>query len=224
MSKGKLFIVSTPIGNLDDMTYRAVKTLKESDIIYAESIGRARKLLLTYDINVPVKRYYDKNKERITPSVIELLKEGKICSLITDAGTPGISDPGFYLIRESIKEEIDVIPIPGVSAVITALSVSGLPTDRFTFAGFLSRKKGKRKKELYELLQRKDTIVFYESPYRIVKLMEEINELFPDRPICIAREMTKMYETFYRGNAKDILDMIKNKTKGEFVAIIGGNV
>ncbi len=223
MDRGSLFIVSTPIGNLEDITIRSINILKEADLVLCESIKKARVLFNTYNIKTPLKRYWDKNKNRITSQIVEDIKEGKNVALITDAGTPTVSDPGYYIVKKCIENDLNVVPVPGPSALLSALVVSGLPTDRFVFVGFLARKGAKRKKELEELMKRKETVVVYESVHRIEKLISEIAEIDENREIAVCRELTKMHESVYRGKAIDIKDnMDKIVKKGEFVVVIGG--
>ncbi len=223
MDKGSLFVISTPIGNLEDITIRAINVLKEVDIVLCESVKKARILFNAYSIKTPLKRYWDKNKERITLQIIEDIKSGRNVALITDAGTPTVSDPGYYIVKRCIENNLNVIPIPGPSALLSALVVSGLPTDKFMFAGFLARKGAKRKKELEELMRRKETVVVYESVHRIEKFINEIAEIDESREIAICRELTKMHESVYRGKAIDIKNNInKIVKKGEFVIVIGG--
>lgn len=214
-----LFLVATPIGNLDDLTYRAETILKSVDLILCEDTRHSRILFDKYDIHHPVLSYYDFNKEQAAPKIIERLKGGEEIALITDSGTPGISDPAFYLVREAIRADIDVVPIPGPCSVIAAIVASGLPTDRFCFEGFLPGKKG-RKKKLEELKEQERTIVFLESPHRITRTLREIQSIFGDRNITIAREMTKVHEEFIRGKISEILGNFK--VKGEMVLVVEG--
>ncbi len=222
MEKGKLFIISTPIGNLGDITYRAVKTLKEVDIIAAEDTRRTRKLLNHYDIQKKIISYHDHNKIPVTNKLLNLLMANQNVGLVSDAGTPCISDPGFYLVRKTIENQIPLVSIPGSSAVLASLIISGLPTDRFVFEGFLPSGKGKREKKLKELSLDSRTLIFFESPHRISKTLEEIHSIFGDRKVTIAREMTKMYEEITRSPLRCIdLDKFK-KIKGEITLIVEG--
>lgn len=222
MEKGKLFIISTPIGNLEDFTYRAVKTLKEVDLIAAEDTRRTKKLLSHYDIHNPIISYHDHNKIGVSKKLLNLLISGKNVGLVSDAGTPCISDPGFYLIRKILESNIELISIPGPSAVLAALIVSGLPTDRFVFEGFLPSRKGKRKKKLEDLSMDPRTLVFFESPHRIASTLEEIYSIFGDRKVVIAREMTKMYEEIIRFHLEDIDSTKLKGLKGEITLIVEG--
>lgn len=216
-----LYIISTPIGNLKDITLRAIETLKQSDIILAEDTRRTSILLSHYSIkNKQLISFNDKNKEKKTPSILSILKEKQV-SLVSDSGTPGISDPGFYLIRESIKEKIPIIPLPGPTASISALIASGFPTDSFTFYGFIPKKEKAKKKLLEEIKSSGKTAILYESPYRIIKTLKLIADIMPERSICIAREMTKRFEEFIRGKPKDIYSDMKGKAvKGEITLVV----
>lgn len=221
---GHIYLVATPIGNLSDITYRAVETLKHVDFIACEDTRTSSVLLSHYEIKKPLIAYHDHNEKVKSDYLISLCKDGKNIALISDAGTPGISDPAFRLVQAAIREEITIIPIPGACAAITAVISSGLPTDSFYFGGFLPHKKGRHTK-LKSLAERKETIVLYESPFRIHKLVKEIFDYMGDRQISIGREMTKKFESFYRGNCLDILANWKDVTeKGEFVICISGMV
>lgn len=220
-NSGTLYIVSTPIGNLEDITLRALRTLKEVDLIACEDTRVTRKILAHYQISKPLVSYFQQNQSFRIPFLMEKLKEGKSIALVSDAGTPGISDPGFFLIKEIIEEKIPLVPIPGPSAVITALVVSGLPSDDFIFIGFLSRKKGKITKELTKLSELKKTIIFYESPYRIKRTLEIIKEILPAAQVSLARELTKKFEEVLRGNPENLLREIENRQlKGEIIIIL----
>jgi 16S rRNA (cytidine1402-2'-O)-methyltransferase len=220
MEKGSIFVVATPIGNLGDITYRAVETLKEVDFIICEDTRVTNILLDHYGISKPLIVSNAKSESKMIERILEKIEDGKTCALVTDAGTPCISDPGVRLVNRLNAENVSVISIPGVSAVVTALSISGLPTDSFVFEGFLPQKKG-RQKMLKLLSSEKRTIVLYESTYRIKKLLEELAGYMPDRQIVVARELTKKFEETWRGTASLILQNIDKKTvKGEFVIII----
>lgn len=222
---GSLYIVSTPIGNLDDITIRAKQILSAVDIVLAEDTRTSGNLLKKLSLSKQLKSYHDFNKEKVTPYIIEALHQGKDHALITDAGTPGISDPAFYLIRQAIAENIPVIPIPGPSALLAAIVASGLPTDRFIFENFLPSSSAKRKKIFKEFLQEKRTIVFYETPHRIIKVLKEMDEVLRDVHIVIAREMTKLYEEFLRGTAKELLEHFsEKKPKGEMVVVFNTRI
>lgn len=216
-----LYIVATPIGNLKDITFRAIDTLKKVDLIAAEDTRRTGILLRHYNISKKMVSYIDFNKDRRAREFIGLLKEGKSIALVSDAGTPGISDPGFHIVRECVREGIQVSPIPGANAVISALVCSGLPTDRFTFYGFLPKTKEKKKKMFKLADERGETAVFYESPYRIKKTLELLAREFPDKNIVLARELTKKFEEFIRGTAKEVHEKTKDKNiKGEIVLVM----
>ena len=217
----QLFIVPTPIGNMGDITIRAIETLKNSDLILAEDTRHAKKLLSEYKISTKVNSYHLNNEHKKVNDYIELMSSGQKISLITDAGTPCISDPGFLLIREAIKREIIITCLPGPTALIPALVLSGLPSENFIFEGFLPRKKG-RKTKLLELAQNTRTTIIYESPYRVVKTLTEFLEyLGEDRQISLSREISKIYEETFRGSVVEAVKYFSNKKiKGEFVLCI----
>lgn len=217
----QLFIVPTPIGNMGDITVRAIETLKNSDLILAEDTRHAKKLLSEYKISTKVNSYHLNNEHKKVNDYIELMSSGQKISLITDAGTPCISDPGFLLIREAIKKEIIITCLPGPTALIPALVLSGLPSESFIFEGFLPRKKG-RKTKLLELAQNTRTTIIYESPYRVVKTLTEFLEyLGEDRQISLSREISKIYEETFRGSVVEAVKYFSNKKiKGEFVICI----
>ncbi|MCH7760209.1 16S rRNA (cytidine(1402)-2'-O)-methyltransferase [candidate division TA06 bacterium] len=218
-----LYLVATPIGNLEDITLRAIRVLKEVDLICAEDTRRAKILLKFYSIDTPVTSYYDYNKERKSPGLLKRLKDGGRIGLISEAGTPGISDPGFYLAKRALDAHIRVIPIPGSTALISALIASGLPTDRFLFEGFLPRKKGKRRKRLEGLAQEERTIVLFESPYRVHQTLQEIRDVLGDREVAVARELTKRFEEVRRGRVGEVLEYYGKKgVKGEVVIVLHG--
>ena len=219
-SKMPLYIVSTPIGNLKDITLRALETLKEADLILAEDTRRTYILLNHYEIrNKKLISYNDYNKEKVIPKIIEELKNNKKIALVSDSGTPGISDPGFRLIRESIKSNIPIIPIPGATASIAALVSSGFATDSFVFYGFIPKKE-KAKKDFFERLP-SNTVIFYESPYRLIKTLKMLAEIIPEREICVGRELTKKFEEFIRGSADEVYENLKDRNiKGEITIII----
>ena len=217
-----LYIVSTPIGNLKDITFRAIDTLKSSDLVLAEDTRRTSILLNHYSIKgKKLISFNDINKENKTPSIIADLKQNKEISLVSDSGTPGISDPGFYLIRECVKQNILVIPIPGPTAAISALTASGFPTDSFVFYGFIPKKE-KAKADLFkEIRNNEKTAIIYESPYRLLKTLKVMAEIIPEKNICIAREITKKFEEFIRGTPQGIYEKLKDKNiKGEITIII----
>ncbi|MEC7773508.1 MAG: 16S rRNA (cytidine(1402)-2'-O)-methyltransferase [Bacteroidota bacterium] len=220
-NRGKLFIVPTPIGNLADVTYRAIDTLQNVDLVLAEDTRKSSILFKKYSITTPIKSYHINNEHKLVNKYVGDLLEGKTLALVSDAGTPSISDPGFLLIRESIKENIEITCLPGATALIPALVTSGLPSDRFVFEGFLPRKKG-RKSRLKELAIEKRTVILYESPLRIKKTLEDLKDVFgPDREISFSREISKIYEETYRGTIGDaIVDLRDKRPKGEFVICI----
>ena len=217
----QLFIVPTPIGNMGDITIRAIETLKNSDLILAEDTRHAKKLLSEYNISTKVNSYHLNNEHKKVNDYIELMALGQKISLITDAGTPCISDPGFLLIREAIKKDILITCLPGPTALIPALVLSGLPSENFIFEGFLPRKKG-RKAKLLEIAQNTRTTIIYESPYRVVKTLTEFLEyLGEDRQIALSREISKIYEETFRGSIVEAVKYFSNKKiKGEFVICI----
>lgn len=214
-----LYIIATPIGNLSDITFRAIETLKLVDFIACEDTRVTSKLLARYVIRKPLISYFQHSKISKIDKIIALLTEGKEVALVTDAGTPGISDPGQALIKAALEAKIEVVPIPGPSAVTTALSISGFPTDEFVFVGFLPHKKGRQTK-LKGLAQENRTIVLYESPYRIKKLLSELLEFCGDREVVVARELTKKFEEIYRGKISEVA--LKINPKGEFTVVIRG--
>jgi len=217
----QLYIVPTPIGNMEDITLRAIETLKNSDIILAEDTRHAKKLLKHYNISTKVISYHLNNEHKKVNEYVQMLINGIKVSLITDAGTPCISDPGFLLIREAIKNNILITCLPGPTAFVPALVMSGLPSDSFIFEGFLPRKKG-RKSKLHEISQNTKTTILYESPFRIVKTLSDIKETIgSDRKIAIIREISKIYEEVFRGTIEEaIIDYNKKTIKGEFVICI----
>ncbi|HOE77073.1 MAG TPA: 16S rRNA (cytidine(1402)-2'-O)-methyltransferase [Bacilli bacterium] len=218
----KLYIVSTPIGNLEDITLRAINTLKTVDLIYCEDTRNTVKLLNHYDIKTKMKSFHLFNENEITSEVIGQIKNGLNIALVSDAGSPCISDPGWILVSEAIRNDIDVIVVPGVVAGITALVASGLSTERFTFYGFLSSKQKKRTEELKELKNRTETVILYEAPHRIKATLEDIDAIMPERQIVLARELTKKFEEYSRGTAREILEEL-DVVKGEMVIVLEGN-
>ncbi|MFZ9332202.1 MAG: 16S rRNA (cytidine(1402)-2'-O)-methyltransferase [Chitinophagaceae bacterium] len=218
-----LYIVPTPIGNLADMTFRAVAVLKEVDLILAEDTRTSGVLLKHYEISKPLQSYHQHNEHQVTERLVTQMREGKKMALLTDAGTPGISDPAFYIIRACIKENIRVECLPGATALIPALVNSGLPSDSFCFEGFLPLKKG-RHTLLTELAEENRTIILYESPMRLVKTIQQLMEYFgEDRQCCVSRELTKKFEENARGTLKEIHEYFNQKSvKGEIVIVIAG--
>jgi 16S rRNA (cytidine1402-2'-O)-methyltransferase len=221
--KGILYIVSTPIGNLEDITARALRILGEVDIIAAEDTRRSLKLLNHYGISKPLISYWKEKERSRAEELVRKLLTGQSVALISDAGTPGISDPGAILIKMAIEENVPVVSIPGPSACIAALSLSGLPTDQFAFIGFLPPKQSQRKKILTELSLETKTMIFYEAPHRILETLVDMEALFPGRRAALVKELTKMHEEVLRGNISEILANIEQaKIAGEFILIIEG--
>ena len=220
----KLFIVPTPIGNLGDITFRAIETLKSVDLILAEDTRTSLKLLKHYNIENSVESYHMHNEHKKLISIIDKLNSGFEIALISDAGTPGISDPGFLLIRECIKNNIEIECLPGATALIPALVNSGLPSERFLFEGFLPVKKG-RTKRLKEIAEENRTVIFYESPHRILKTLNDLSAYYnEDSSVSISRELTKIHEETFRGKIKDAIEHFeKKKPKGEFVIVLSPN-
>jgi len=221
--EGVLYPVGTPIGNLKDITLRALETLRQVDLIAAEDTRHTRKLLSHYDIHTPMISFYEHNQYRRIPYLLRELKEGKNIALVTRAVMTGISDPGYELIKEAIKEDIRVIPIPGAVALIAALVASGLPTGSFLFEGFLGRSRNERLKRLKELKEEKRTIIIYEAPHRIRKLLPEIRQVLGDRQITVAREITKKFEELIRGKVSRVEEIFREREpRGEFTLVIEG--
>jgi len=218
-----LYIVSTPIGNLEDITLRALNTLKSVDLIAAEDTRHSQILLRKYEINKPCVSFHSHSGQAKVDKIVDELKEGKNVALISDAGTPGISDPAYVLIRAALENKIEIIPIPGPAAFLTALTASGLPTNHFLYLGFLPLKKG-RQTLLNSLKEEERTVIFYESPHRIVKTLAQLEEYFgPERRIVLGRELTKIHEEFIRGTISEVKNIFKNRNpKGEFVVVLGG--
>lgn len=223
-ANGVLYIVSTPIGNLEDITLRAIRILKEVDLIAAEDTRRTRKLLSHYDIHTPLTSYFDGNQESKSEKLIARLKTGKSIALVSEAGTPTISDPGHRLVVQCIEARVNIIPIPGISACITAASVAGLPLNAFVFEGFLSPKSGKRRKQFTEVREEKRTLIFYESPHRLIPFLQEALEILGDRHTVVARELTKKFEEIFRGLVSEAIRKFKaTPPRGEFTILIEGN-
>ena len=220
ITTGTLYIVATPIGNLEDITFRAIETLKKVYLIACEDTRRTKILLSRYNIKVPLTSYFEHNKLKKAGYLIGLLKEGKDIALVSDAGTPGISDPGYRIIKDAIDNGVGIAAIPGANAAITALVLSGMPTDRFIFEGFLSNKRVARKKRLIEFRGEKRTIILYESPYRILKTLEDIREVFGDIKIACVREATKKFEEVKRNTPSSLISYFEEKApRGEFVLV-----
>ncbi len=220
---GKLYLVPTPIGNLEDMTFRAIKVLKEVDVVLAEDTRTSGKLLKHFEINSPLQSHHMHNEHKQVDVLVQNMKEGTTYALISDAGTPAISDPGFLLTRACVENGIVVECLPGATAFVPALVNSGLPNDRFVFEGFLPVKKG-RQTRLLELAEETRTMVFYESPHKLLKTLTHFAEYFgEDRPISVSRELTKLYEETVRGTVTEVMEHFNNKApKGEFVIVVGG--
>ena len=224
METGKLYICPTPLGNLEDITLRTLRILREVDIIACEDTRHSLRLLNHYEIRKPLTSYHEHNIREKGPELIRKLLDGKNIALISDAGMPGISDPGEDLIKLAIEEGVEVVGLPGPTASILALVVSGLTTDKFVFEGFLPSKKKDRTKVLEELMDEKRTIILYESPHRIINSLEDMLNILGNRRLGIGRELTKLYEEIFRGNIKDALERYsQNVVKGEFVIILEGN-
>lgn len=219
----KLYIVPTPIGNLKDITFRAIEVLNESDLILAEDTRTSGKLLKHFEINTPMQSHHMHNEHKAVEHLVQKLKAGTTIALITDAGTPAISDPGFLLTRACIEHNVEVECLPGATAFVPALVNSGLPNDKFVFEGFLPVKKGRQTRLLF-LAEETRTIIFYESPHKLIKTLTHFCDYFgEDRPVSVSRELTKLYEETIRGTAKEVLDYYTNKPpKGEIVICVGG--
>jgi 16S rRNA (cytidine1402-2'-O)-methyltransferase len=220
---GILYLVSTPIGNLEDITLRALRILKEVSLIACEDTRQTNKLLQHFQIDVPTISYHDHNERERTPQLLARITGGDSIALVSDAGTPAISDPGFILVREAIEKQILVVPVPGASALLAALIASGLPTDEFFFAGFLPSRSGQRRKRLAELAKLSVTLILYESPHRIAHTLNDALEIFGPRRATIGRELTKLHEQFLRGSLSDLAEIFKNQpARGEIVLILEG--
>jgi 16S rRNA (cytidine1402-2'-O)-methyltransferase len=220
MTPGILYLVATPIGNLKDVTYRAVEILKTVDCIACEDTRHSKILLDHYGIHKPTLSYFDFSEKKRAPEILEKIKSGANVALVSDAGTPGIADPGFRLVEGALRAGVRVEPIPGPSAFLTALSVSGLPTDAFVFEGFMPLKSGQRRRKLLLLKEEKRTVIFYESPHRILRTLRDILETLGDVELVVARELTKKFEEVIRQKAGRILDHFsKKKVQGEFVIL-----
>lgn len=219
----KLYVVSTPIGNLEDITFRAVRVLKEVDLIAAEDTRHTRKLLSHYGIHTPLVSFHQNNEIEAAGKIVDRIKDGKNVALVSDAGTPAVSDPGFKLVRAAIENGVVVEAIPGASAAISALAVSGLPTDQFLFAGFLPDKEGKRRTRLAELKEFRQTLIFYVSKWKIEKVLADMAEIFGDRKAVICRELTKLHEEIIRGTLPELLENVKGREiKGEITLLVAG--
>lgn len=219
----KLYLVPTPIGNLQDITFRAIEVLKNADLILAEDTRNSKYLCQQFSIETPMQSYHKDNEHKTVEHIVQKIKGGVVVAVISDAGTPGISDPGFLLIRECLRNDIEIECLPGATALIPAIVNSGFPTDRFIFEGFLPHQKG-RQKRLLALKEEMRTIILYESPYRVLKLLNECKEYFGEgRRVSVSRELTKKFEETFRGSVSDALTHFQSKEpKGEFVVVIEG--
>lgn len=219
---GTLYLVATPIGNLEDITLRALRTLQECDLIAAEDTRRTGQLLQAYGVSKPLLSYFKFNEAQRSELIVARLKSGAKVALVSDAGTPGISDPGERVVRSALAAGCAVESVPGPCALIAALTASGLPAAQFYFAGFLSHKSSARRNKLAELAHLTETLIFYESPFRIRKLLEECRDLFPHRELILARELTKKFEEYLRGTPAELLQKLEGRAlKGEFVVLVG---
>jgi len=220
---GTLTLVSTPIGNLGDITHRALEILAAADLVLAEDTRHSRKLLNHYGVSGRLEAYHDHNKERVTPRIIERLKGGEHVAIVSDAGTPGISDPGFYLVRAAISEGITVTAAPGANAALMALVLSGLPTDRFVFEGFTPKKKGELARAIDALADERRTVIYYVAPHQLIKVLEAFNAGLPERELVLARELTKLHEEVARGTASKLINEFSaRRIRGEMVLLVRG--
>jgi 16S rRNA (cytidine1402-2'-O)-methyltransferase len=221
---GVLYLVATPIGNLEDVTLRAIGVLRDVDLIAAEDTRRTKTLLSRHDIATPMTSYHEHNERAKAAQLMRRLKEGASLAVVSDAGTPGVSDPAYRLVTLAVAEGVTVVPVPGASSVLAALTVSGLPTDRFVFEGFLPWKKGARLSKLRDLSAEPRTVVFFESPQRVRRLLAELDELWGERSVAVARELTKRFEEVLRGSLKSVLEKLdeRGNLKGEFVVVVEG--
>ncbi len=222
LTPGTLYLVATPIGNLEDISLRALRVLRECDVVAAEDTRRTGQLLKHFATSKPLLSYFQFNEARRSEEIIERLRRGEKVALVTDAGSPGISDPGQRVVRAAIAAGFRVESVPGACALVAGLTASGLPTDEFHFIGFLPHKSGQRRNQLEALKAYAGTLVLYESPYRIEKLLGELNAVFPERGVVLARELTKKFEEYLRGTPTELLEMTKKRSlKGEFVVMVG---
>jgi 16S rRNA (cytidine1402-2'-O)-methyltransferase len=220
---GTLYIVATPIGNLEDITLRALRILKEVDLIAAEDTRHTQHLLRHFDIRTPLTSYHDHNEQTKARQLVARLQQGESIALVSDAGTPTISDPGYRLLLEAIQAQIKIVPLPGASALTTVLSASGLPTDRFLFEGFLPAKAGERRDRLQMLRDETGTLIFYEAPHRLKQTLDDIHAIFGDREMLLAREVTKLHEEFLRGSVSELIQQIDDREiRGEVTLVISG--
>ena len=222
-TEGVLYIVSTPIGNLEDITLRALRTLKEVHLIAAEDTRHTRRLLAHYKIDTPTTSYFEGNQIQKGERLVTRLRAGESIALVSDAGTPTISDPGYRLLIQCIEADIPIVPIPGPSACIAAASVAGLPLHNFTFEGFLSPKSGRRKRQLTDLCGERRTLIFYESPHRIIAFLQDVLEVLGNRQVSVARELTKKFEEVFRGTVTETIEKFQETSpRGEFTLVIEG--
>ena len=222
---GTLYLVATPIGNLEDITARAIRTLREVSLVAAEDTRHTRRLLDHFGIRATLVSLFEHNERAKVSGLVDRLRDGESIAVVTDAGSPGIADPGFPLVRAAVAEGIRIESIPGPSAVISALQVSGLPTDAFTFVGFLPVKPGARRRALEEYAERRETIVAFESPHRIDRCLADLEAVWHDRPIALARELTKLHEQVLRGSAREVREALREDQKrGEMVLVLGGRI
>ena len=222
LTPGTLYLVATPIGNLEDITLRALRTLKECDVVAAEDTRRTGQLLRHFGIRKPLLSHFQFNEAKRSEEILERLGRGEKVALVTDAGSPGISDPGERVVRAALAAGLRVESVPGACALVAALTASGLPTEEFHFLGFLPHKPGQRRRELERLQGMRGTLVFYESPYRVEKLLGELNEVFTGRQVVLARELTKKFEEYLRGTPAELLAAVRQRPlKGEFVVLVG---
>jgi 16S rRNA (cytidine1402-2'-O)-methyltransferase len=223
LTPSTLYLVATPIGNLEDITLRALRTLKECDVVAAEDTRRTGQLLKHFGISRPLLSYFQFNEAKRSEEIIGRLKRGEKVALVTDAGSPGVSDPGERVVKAAIAAGLRVEPVPGPSALVAALTASGLPTEEFHFMGFLPHQPGQRRKQLERIKGYEGTLVLYESPYRVERLLGELNELFACRQIVLARELTKRFEEYLRGTPAQLLEVLNGRSmKGEFVVLVAG--
>ena len=222
-TNGTLYLVSTPIGNLEDITLRALRILGEVDLVAAEDTRHTRRLLTHYNIETSVTSFFQGNEHAKLKGLIDQLRSGKLIALVSDAGTPTISDPGYLLVVGAIKAKIVIVPIPGVTACMSAASVSGMPLHNFAFEGFLSPKSSRRRKRLAKLRQDERTMIFYESPHRLIKFLVDVIEVLGDRQVCIARELTKKFEEIFYGTVNEAVEKFTiQPPRGEFTVVVAG--
>lgn len=225
VNDGTLYLCATPIGNLEDITLRVLKILKECDLIAAEDTRHTRKLLTHFDIHTPLTSYHAHNELKKGEKLLEKLKQGQSIAVVSDAGMPGISDPGAEIVQMALEEDVPVVPVPGASAVLAALVVSGLPCARFVFEGFLATNKKGRRRRLEKVVNEERTLVFYESPHRLVSTLEDMQKILGNRKVAVAREITKKHEEVYRGSIINAIEYFKNNAiKGEFTLVVSGSL